>query len=123
MATKNYKIEIDKGWFMSWFVTTQTSLKIAVTLKDEKKVYFSETKQNPNINPPLNTGYGFIEGNHLEMMIESNGPHLLGTPHSNDILTDEGIIVGKEFNLCIEDCGDNDYNDVSVSIVAWKHKG
>lgn len=41
MATKNYKIEIDKGWFMSWFVTTQTSLKIAVTLKDEKKVYFS----------------------------------------------------------------------------------
>lgn len=108
---------------MSWFITTQTSLKITVTLKDEKKEYFSGTKQSADINPPLATGYGFIEGNHLEMTIESNGTHLLGTPHSNDILTDAGIIVGKEFNLCIEDWKDTDYNDVSVSIVAWKHKG
>lgn len=124
MTNKDYTVNIEKGYFISWFVTTQTSCLVKVTLKDSAKTYFSQEKQSAEISPALASGNAFVEGDHLTLSIEvanSNVP--LGSPHSNDILTDSGNLAGKEYTLCLEDYTDNDYNDIAISIIGWKSKG
>ncbi len=109
---------------MSWFVTTQAAFKVTVTLKDSSREYFSKSKQNTNIDPPLACSYSTVYGDNLKITVDiPQSSQILGGPHSNDITTDDGTVVGKEFNLCLEDSGDKDYNDVAISIIAWKSKG
>ncbi len=121
---REFNVPIPKGYFMSWFVTTQAAFEIKVTLKDDSKTYFSKSKQNTNIDPPLACSYSTIYGDNLKITVDIHkSKQILGGPHSNDITTDDGTVVGKEFNLCLEDSGDKDYNDVAISIIAWKSKG
>lgn len=121
---REFNVPIPKGYFMSWFVTTQAANKITVTLKDSSKTYFSASQQSTNIDPPLACSYGTIGGDNLKITVDiPQSSQILGGPHSNDITTDDGTVVGKEFNLCLEDAGDKDYNDVAISIIAWKSKG
>lgn len=121
---REFNVPISKGYFMSWFVTTQAAFKITVTLKDDSKTYFSQSKQSINIDPPLAFSYSTVYGNNLKIKVDiPNSNQILGSPHSNDITTDDGIVVGKEFNLCLEDSKDMDYNDVAISIIAWKSRG
>ncbi len=121
---RSVSVQIPKNYYISWFVTTQTSCHVTVTLKDDKKTYFSESKNTTNISPPLAMSADFVSGDNLTLIIKiDNAEHILGTPHLNDILTDEGISVGKEFTMCIEDWEDKDYNDVAVSIIGWKKAG
>lgn len=121
---RNVSVQIPKNYYISWFVTTQTSCNVTVTLKDDQKTYFSNSKNTTNISPPLAMSAGFVSGDNLTLIIKiDNVEHILGTPHLNDILTDEGISVGKEFTMCIEDWKDKDYNDVAVSIIGWKKAG
>lgn len=121
---REFYVPIPKGYFMSWFVTTQAAFKITVTLKDNSKTYFSASKQSTNIAPPLSCSYDTICGDDLKITVDiPQSRQIFGGPHSNDITTDDGTVVGKEFNLCLEDSDDKDYNDVAISIIAWKSKG
>lgn len=121
---REFNVPIPQGYFMSWFVTTQSSAKITVTLKDDSKTYFTESKQSADIDPPLAIGYSTICGDNLKLIVDiPQSSQIIGGPHSNDITTDDGTVVGKEFNLCLEDFIDKDYNDVAISIIAWKSKG
>ena len=121
---REFNVPIPKGYFMSWFVTTQAAFNITVTLKDNSTTYFSESKQSMDIDPPLACGYSTVHGDDLKITVDiPQSSQILGGPHSNDITTDDGTVVGKEFNLCLEDSGDKDYNDVAISIIAWKTKG
>ena len=124
MAHKDCVVNIDKGYYISWFVTTQASNNVTVTLADSEKTYFSESKQTTEIAPALASGDAVVEGYELTLSIEvENAETLSGSPHSNDILTDSGNLAGKEYTLCLEDYTDNDYNDIAISIIGWKSKG
>ncbi|KAA6328749.1 hypothetical protein EZS27_022385 [termite gut metagenome] len=124
MATRLFSIAVDAGNYISWFVTTQASFAVTVTLKDDVKQYFTKTKQSRNIEPPLALDAAVVAGSNLQMIVDiPSSTAILGTPHSNDILTDKGDIVGKEYTICLEDEKDQDYNDVAISIIAWKKKG
>jgi hypothetical protein len=124
MATKICNVNIPNGWFMSWFVTTQAGNKVTVKLADSKTTYFEKSKQSTNIDPPLDIGYGFVEGSDIKLTVTVPAATALkGEPHANDILTTNGIIIGKEFTMCLEDWIDNDYNDIAISITAWKTRG
>lgn len=106
---------------MSWFVTTQAVNEITVKLYDDKKVYFEASKKVAEINPPLAQGAAFVEGNNLKLQISSSGTCDLKTWHNmTDISTSSGDCVGEVFTLAGEDFIDDDYNDVFVSISAWK---
>lgn len=121
---REFNVPIPKGYFMSWFVTTQAAFNVTVTLKDSVREYFSKSKRSMNIDPPLACSYSTVYGDNLKITIDiPQSTQILGGPHSNDITTDDGTVVGKEFNLCLEDSGDKDYNDVAISIIAWKSKG
>lgn len=120
--TKTFHLDsITKGQYVSWFITTQAASLITVKLYDDKKVYFEESKHSINIEPPLAQGAAFVEGDNLKLLISSSSTYELKTWHKmSDISSSRGQCVGEIFTLAGEDYIDEDYNDVYVSLSAWK---
>lgn len=124
MVTKTISILMPKGYFISWFVTTQAGHRVTVTLSDDKKTYFSKTKQNTNIDPPLDLGYATVEGNDLKVRIDvEHSTQLKERIYSNNINKGNGEVAGMAFTLCMEDYTDDDYNDIVINIIGWVTKG
>lgn len=129
MSKRTLTIEgFHKGQFISWFMTTQAANKITVKLYDDSKVYVDQSKQSTSIVPPLAEGHSFLEGNNLKLDITAE-------PNSSDILAwfnnmnissaTTAKTVGNFFVLAGEDQpgGDEDYNDICISITGWNKKG
>ncbi|MEA3427854.1 MAG: hypothetical protein U9Q84_01260 [Thermodesulfobacteriota bacterium] len=125
MATKTYHIDsFPTGYYMSWFVTTQAAFLVTAKLFDDSKVYFDKPKESRDISPPLAQGTDTILGKNLKLIIdEPQSSRIDSSINTYNITTNDGTIVGYGYNICIEDQTDKDYNDVSISLVAWKSKG
>lgn len=128
IATKTLRLEgFLQGQFMSWFMTTQAANKISVRLYDSKKEYVSASKQSTSITPPLSVGSGDIAGNNLTLEIKAENAEKLEAWFNNMKIcsASSGIAVGNFFVLAGEDQvgGDEDYNDICISITAWNTKG
>jgi hypothetical protein len=124
MQERNIEINFPIGYFMFWFVTTQTPNRVTVKLYDSSKTYFEASRQSENINPPLSIGSQVLADSDLKINIKVDvNTNFVFTQNSYEIKTDTGIVVGKGWDLCADDGTDDDYNDVSVSLVAWKSKG
>ncbi|MDH3892694.1 MAG: hypothetical protein OEV49_16655 [candidate division Zixibacteria bacterium] len=125
MAQKTYNIDsFPTGDYMSWFVTTQAAFKVNAKLFDSSKTYFDASKQSTNIAPPLAQGADTITGNNLQLTIdEPQSTNMDASINTYNITTSNGTIVGYGYSICIEDQDDQDYNDVAISLVAWKNKG
>jgi len=128
MATKTLQLEgFKKGHFISWFITSQAANKITIKLYDEKTTYVNKSKQSIYIDPPIAEGHATLLGENLKLEITAE-------PNSSEILTwfnnmnissaTTGKSVGEYFVLAGEDQkgGDEDYNDICVSIVGWYTK-
>lgn len=125
MASKIFNIDsFPTGYYMSWFVTTQAAFLVNAKLYDSKTIYFQNSKQSTNINPPLAQGAKIIEDNTIQLSIdEPQSTKLSSSINTYNITTEDGTIVGYGYNISIEDQTDKDYNDVCISLVAWKNKG
>jgi len=125
MAQKTFTIDsFPQGYYMSWFVTTQAAYSVTATLSDSSQQYFSNTKTSTNIQPPLAQGASLIQGSNLKLLVNiPQSSSLDSSINTYAITTDTGAIVGYGYNICIEDSGDKDYNDVAISLVAWRNKG
>ncbi|MFY0629471.1 MAG: hypothetical protein JXR05_03760 [Flavobacteriaceae bacterium] len=109
---------------MSWFVTTQAAYLVNAKLFDNSKTYFEKSKQSININPPLAQGAEIIQGNNIRMIIEEpQSSNLRASINAYNITNDSGSVVGYGYNISIEDYLDEDFNDVCISLVAWRNKG
>lgn len=115
--------EFEKGEYLSWFVTTQAAYTVTVTLKDDKKTYFSNSKGTVNIEPPLAVGSGEYIGSNLVLEISiPQSDEILPLPSMHTMISDTGKILGHSFTCCGEDWKDNDYNDFYINVVGWKSK-
>ncbi len=125
MAQKIFNIDsFPQGYFMSWFVTTQAAFAVTATLSDNSGEYFSESKQDIDISPPLAQGASRVNGTELKLTIDiPDSPNILNSINSYNITRPDGSTVGYGFNITIEDGTDNDFNDVFVSLVAWFARG
>lgn len=125
MSAKTFNIDsFPTGYYMSWFVTTQAQFLVEAKLYDDSKKYFENSKQSTNINPPLAQGAATLQGNDLKLWIrEEESSDLKSSINTYNITTGDGTVIGYGYNICIEDQTDKDYNDVSISLVAWKSKG
>lgn len=125
MASKIFNIDsFPTGYYMAWFVTTQAAFLVNAKLYDSETTYFQNSKQSTNINPPLAQGAQMIAGNSIQLSIdEPQSTQLSSSINTYNITTDDGTVVGYGYNISIEDQTDKDYNDVSISLVAWKNKG
>ena len=126
-ASLTFELEqFPKGYFLAWSVSTQCQNTVNVTLKVGDTVYFSANKGNRSTN--------------LQMISQANRTHdCNGTPMltitvneaktlkqsitSGAINDQRARKVGYVYDFCIEDAGDDDYNDVYVNIVGWAKKG
>ncbi len=125
MASRTFNISsFPKDYFMSWFVTTQAAYLVNAKLFDNSKTYFQNSKQSTNINPPLAQGAETIQGNNIQIIIdEPQSSNLSASINAYNITNDSGSVVGYGYNISIEDQSDNDFNDVCISLVAWRNKG
>ena len=125
MAKKDFNISsFPQGYYMSWFVTTQAAFAVTVTLADTSGVYFANTRQSTEINPPLALGASTINGSSLQLTVDiPESDNILNSINSYNITRADGSIVGFGFNISIEDSSDMDFNDVNISLVAWVTKG
>lgn len=118
---REFNVPIPRNFYMCWLVTTQSADLITVTLKDNSKTYFSQRKKSANIISPISCFHNLVQGDELKIVVDvQNSKQILGEPHSNDITMETGIVVGKEFNLCLDASTGKDYKDIAFSIVAWK---
>ena len=110
---------------MSWFMTTQSSCKFEVILKDSSKTYVDVTRAQVNISPPLAIGYDTIAGSDLMLVVTnlSTSITLKSTTFNYSVVAPSNQIVGQGFSLCIEDNNDDDFNDLYVNLIAWVSKG
>jgi len=125
MALKTFNIDsFPTGYYMSWLVTTQAAFLVKAKLSDDKKVYFDKSKKSTDINPPLALGADTIIGKKLSLTIdEPESSNIDSSINAYNITASDGSVVGYGYNICIEDQADKDYNDVCISLVAWKSKG
>ncbi len=125
MATKTYSVpNFDQGLFMAWTMFTQAGYTIGVTLKDSSKTYVSTSRKSTNIEPPLSVGSDYIAGTGLAITVNiPESTSIKSSIDSYNITREDGVVIGHGFNLSVEDSDDNDYNDLYVSLVCWKHKG
>lgn len=125
MASKTFNIDsFPSGYFMSWFVTTQAAFTVYAKLYDSNTKYFDDSKTSTSISPPLAQGSADIIGSNVKISInEPQSNQLISSINTYNITNDSGSIVGFGYNICIEDSGDADFNDVSINLVAWKSKG
>lgn len=125
---KNNKVTIqleafEPGEYLSWFVTTQAAYEVTVTLKDDKKTYFTGKKKSVKIEPPLAIGTGQYTGKNLVLEISiPESDNIVAIPSMSTMITTTGKVVGQSFTCCGEDWKDDDYNDFYVSVVGWKKK-
>jgi hypothetical protein len=126
MATRTYGIpNFTKGLFMAWNMYTQAAFNICVTLKDDSTTYVDhKCKASMDIDPPLAEGHSFIEGDNLKIVVDiPQSSEIKSSVNAYIITRPDGMAEGYGFNLSVEDQTDEDYNDLYVSLVAWKHKG
>jgi len=125
MTKKTFNIDsFPTGYYMSWIVSTQAAFLVKAQLFDSQTVYFNNSKQSRDIAPPLAQGASIVQGQNIKLTIEEpQSNNLDSSINAYSITTHTGAIVGYGYNICIEDENDNDYNDVCISLVAWKSKG
>ncbi|MDB4914148.1 MAG: hypothetical protein JWM95_1792 [Gemmatimonadetes bacterium] len=126
MATKAISLQnIPQGWYMAWTMNSQAANNICVTLSDSATTYVSNVcKASTNFMPPLSTGFQQVAGTNMQLQISIATTDTIQTvlqPYS--VPTPTGLIVGQGYTVLLEDSTDNDFNDLFVSIIAWKSQG
>ncbi|MEI8396679.1 MAG: hypothetical protein WCF85_18250 [Rhodospirillaceae bacterium] len=125
MATKTFLVpNFSAGLFMCWDMYTQAGYRINVTLKDSATTYVNASKQSTSIMPALAEGNSNINGSNLQIIVDiPQSSSIQPSLNAYTIARPDGSIAGYGFNLNIEDATDQDYNDLYISMTAWKSKG
>ncbi len=126
-ASLTFELEqFPKGYFLAWSVSTQCQNTVNVTLKVGDTVYFSANKGNRSTNLQMisqaNRTYD-CNGTPVLTITVNEAKTLKQSITSGAINDQRARKVGYVYDFCIEDAGDDDYNDVYVNIVGWAKKG
>lgn len=122
-----YLAEFKNNDYMLWSVCSQCYNTFTVRILDDKKEYAKVKKSNTSTDvQKLEQKADFYGGGgNLRVEVEFND-------HSVDIkesIISGGVVdahsntVGYSYTYCLEDWEDEDYNDVYITITAWRKKG
>ena len=118
--------QFPKGYFLAWTVTTQCRYKVSVTLKVGNTVYFQAEKRDADTNLQILSQDSRIhdcEGTPVLTIKVNESTKLKQSLTSGAINDLRARKVGYDYDFCIEDSEDDDFNDVYVNIVGWAKKG
>ena len=127
MATKRLNLtEVETGNNVGWYVASQAMFTGTIKLVDEKGTALAEVEKTSRDQSYMVLGNGqfdfYGKSLHLDIEIyESN--EIRQSIASNSITDSNANKVGQIYSFCIEDQGDEDYNDFYINISAWSIKG
>lgn len=116
------ELEVPKGYFMCWNFTTQAANSVSIKLYDENKTYLEETRQSTNPEPMVN-GSSYMQGDKLYLNIEVPASRHVEIRKNTWDITQGKDLLARSIVILAEDYNDNDFNDIQLSITAFKHKG
>lgn len=119
--------EFEKGDFMLWDVCSQCMNTFTVTIRDDKKVYANIRKANPSTELQIlsQESADYDGGSNLRIEIAFDNPDakIKKSQTAGAIMDKQSNTVGFSYTYCIEDGDDWDFNDVFITVIAWKNKG
>lgn len=116
-------VEIPKDYYMCFSFTTQAANRVYIKLYDEIETYLSAERQSTE-PAPMVTGDSRVKGDMMKLKLDipaSSGIEI--RKNKWDITGPDGEIIARTIVFLVEDYIDYDYNDVILTITAWKEKG
>ncbi len=127
MATKRFNLtEVETGNNVGWYVASQAMFTGTIKLVDEKGTVLAKAEKYDRCQLYTVLGNGNFDfyGKSLHVEIEINeSSEIRQSIASNSITDSNANKVGQIYSFCIEDQGDEDYNDFYINISAWSRKG
>lgn len=125
MATMTIPLQlIPQGWYMSWFMATQAGFNICVTLKDNAQTYVNNQCRQSTSFGALSQGFSRVAGSSMSLVVNiSSSSQILVVNHPVVVPNVKGIAIAQGYVLAFEDAGDQDFNDLYCTIMAWQSVG
>lgn len=121
--SETINLEIPAGWFVVVSFTTQAGFRWSVKIADGNNIYFDKMRQSENPNPPEWSSFKTISAGAV-IAFDVPETAFIDLRFSKQEVTDNnGNVVGKTYTFIGEDGCDTDYNDVFVTVAAWKSAG
>jgi len=114
------------GWFVVWNVTSQCYYTGRVEIKSGGRVLQTIEKNNHDMSfQSLGDGHAINPSTDMEIVITFNeATNEIDERHQPTlVLNKRGETVGIMMGMCVEDGGDQDYNDFYISMAAWEKEG
>lgn len=95
-----------------------------IELKDIKETcYFKYKKNNQQASYQfLGQGHADVEADELLIIDCPASKEIKRSITNNDIVDNNGKVIGYVYSICVEDQTDNDYNDIFFSMAGWDKK-
>ncbi|MEM1329440.1 MAG: hypothetical protein AAGG07_02645 [Planctomycetota bacterium] len=125
MATSTIPLPaIDQNWYMSWYMATQAANQICVTLSDSVVTYVNNACRQSTSFGVLSQGFDLVAGTSVQIAVDvPNSSNIRVQNQPVVVPNSSGTTIAQGYVLCYEDSGDQDFNDLYVSIMAWRSKG
>lgn len=122
-ASKSIPLEIPENYFVIVSMTTQATFQITVSITDSDNTYFNESRQSTEAIPIISKSF-YTKSDMAELVIDvPQSVRLDVRMDTMDIKSDSEELINKTISLVTEDSFDYDYNDLLLTISAWKSKG
>ena len=116
-------LDVPQGYFMCWNFTTQAANKVNIELYDELgNTYMKETRCSTNPEPMV-SGSGFLKGKKLLLRLDVPQSERVELRKNMWDITDGSAILARSVVILAEDYYDYDFNDIQLSITAFRSKG
>ena len=125
MATSTIPLSaIDQTWYMSWYMATQAANNICVTLNDSAKTYVNNACRQSTTFGVLSSGFDLVAGTGMKIVVDIAASSNIQVKNQPVVVPNaSGTTIAQGYVLCYEDAGDQDFNDLYISIMAWRSKG
>lgn len=122
-----YLQEFKPGDFMLWSVCSQCLNTFSVVIRDDSKIYATVRKSTKATDLQKlsqdSAFYGGGENLRIEVEFDKQSVDIQESTVSGGIVGGHSRTVGYSYTYCLEDEGDEDYNDVYIAIIAWRKHG
>lgn len=122
-AIKSIPLEIPKDYFVIVSMTTQAAFQITASINDADNTYFNESRQSTDALPIISKSF-YTKSDNEKLTIDVPESFRLDVRMNvMDIKSDSGELISKTISLVAEDSYDYDYNDLFLTISAWRTEG
>ncbi len=124
--TVKFPLEIPQGYYVVCMMQTQAAYLYKVRLTDDqdKDIINPMTRQSQNALPPVYADIASFRSNACYVVVEvSQSSNIDARIVCSDFNGIDNSLKVRNYTIVAEDNGDSDYNDLFLTITAYKSKG